>query len=128
MSESLREVIKLLLELGEPELREVYEELCDRVGDRKPRAESLIDVMNGVVGSDVRFRTRRHAVVWARFIVISELLDRGWNLRMAGEYFGMKHSSVLYARDQVDNMLARPKMYPEEFRIYREFKRRINNG
>lgn len=128
MSDNLREVVKLLLELGPVELREVYEELCDRLGTRERRAESFIDIMSAIVGTDIRVRSRRHKVAWGRFIVISELLERGWNLTMAAEVFGMDHSSVIYARDQVDNMLVRPKMYQAEMRMYREFKKRINNG
>jgi len=127
MSDRLRDVLKILLAMSNGEIRELYRYLGRHVSEAKDLQDIYVAVMNDIIGEDIRVRSRRHDVVWGRYIVISALLERGWSNTAAGRVFGLDHSSVTHARGQVDNMLAMPVMYGPEYRVYREFLKRISD-
>ena len=87
-----------------------------------------IAVMNDIVGEDIRKRGRKHIVGWARFFVMHQLLMDGWPTTLVSDIFGMQHAQAIYAREQVDDMLAMPLTYDGEMLVYREFQRRIKDG
>ena len=125
MSERIRDVLKLLLEMGDDEVAEVYSYMRNRVFSGERRSDMFVSVMNDILGVDIRERSRRHPVVWGRFIVISELLEYGWSTTLVGNVFGLDHATVTHAKKQVEIMLNYPRQFVAEFDLYKEFKRRI---
>lgn len=128
MSDKLRDVLHVLLEMSNSELMELYRYLGDRVCMRPDVARGYVEVMNGIVGGDIRSRTRRREIAWGRFIVAHALMDQGWTTVSAARLFGMGHSAAIHARKCVENMLEYPGSYQKEYEIYREFKNKINDG
>lgn len=128
MSDRFRDVLRVLLEMSDAEVLELYRQLGERMGAGPLRSEIYVSTMSEILGEDIRRRSRRHGLVWGRFIVMHELLGQGWSTPLVGDVFGMDHSTVVHARQQVDNMLEWPGVYPGEYAIYMEFKRRINDG
>lgn len=125
MYDAVREVMKLLLEMSVEEVAAVRAYIQSRLLTGERRSEVFIREMNGILGADIRERSRRHPLVWGRFIVIGELLEGGWSTTLVGNVFGMDHSSVVYAKRQVETMLEYPGQYAAEIELYKEFKRRI---
>lgn len=125
MSDRMRDVLRLLLEMSGDEIADVYVYLRSRLLPEDGNDEVFVCEMNSVVGEDINARTRRHNVVWGRYIVLSELLDCGWSTTRAGAVFGLDHATVTYAKHRVEDMLQYPKQYSAEMELYREFKKRI---
>lgn len=103
---------------GGCESREVHETVED-VGRR------YMAVLCGIMGMDVRDRTRKHEIVWARNMAFYQLTNDGFSLNKVGKFMGFNHSTVLYGRRQVEQMLKSPSMYKEETAIWLKFQRSI---
>lgn len=132
-SERCKKVISALDGLSREEKCEIYRHIAgsdlwkpipNLVG-LPAEADLCIRTMNEVTGNDIRQRSRRRDLVWGRFIVIHELLGKGWSTNAVGNVFGMDHSSVIHGRDCVRMMIRMPKMYPSESLIWGYFKKRL---
>lgn len=84
-----------------------------------------VAVLCGIMGMDVRDKTRKHEIVWARNMAFYQLTEDGFSLIKVGKFMGFNHSTVLYGRRQVEQMLKRPSMYKEETAIWQKFQRSI---
>lgn len=132
--ETYEEIIEALDRLPRKQLQKVYGYLSqkrlwrDTDGGRTPIGdfEEYIRVMNGIVGRDVRTKSHSRDVAWGRFVIMHRLAMEGLPLTFIGRLFGVRHCTVIYARDAVDRMLASPKLFPYEMTVYHEFYKRIN--
>lgn len=132
--ETYEEIIEALDRLPRKQLQKVYKYLsqmrlwrdADVRGTSKGDFEEYVRVMNEIVGRDVREKSKCRDVVWGRFVVIHRLAMEGLPLTYIGRLFGIRHCSVIYARDSVDRLLASPRFFPYEMSVYSEFYKRIN--
>lgn len=136
MEDSVSKVIELLDGMSREELEQVYGYM-HRYSLWQSRApleshtkdlEWYVEVMNDILGIDIKERGRKNNYVWGRFIVMYQLLRDGWPTTVVGDVFGMNHSSVIHGRRQVQTMLELPASYFSEMCVYKEFKRRIKDG
>lgn len=103
---------------GGCESREVHETV-EEVGRR------YLSALCGIMGCDVREKSRKHEIVWARNMAFYQLTKDGFSLNKVGRFMGFNHSTVLYGRNQVEQMLKRPSMYREETAIWLKFQKSI---
>ena len=99
-----------------------------KTGCREERLQHYVEVMNGIVGADIRERSRKREIVVARNIVMHRMLVEGATQTWVGEQFGMGHCAVIVARRMVENMLMMPRAYMDEMTIYRKFNDKINEN
>ena len=90
------------------------------------RCDYYVRVMSEIVGTDIRTRSRRVDLVWARRSVMYKLRDEGYTLIKIGRVFGMKHCNVLYGIEAVKLMLEMPRQYKDEMKLWKEFTTIIN--
>lgn len=130
------EIAKVALEsLSADELREVLQYINEKMylklqtpgGSDVHNLERYVDEMSAIIGKDLRTRRREHDLAWGRFIVAYQLITEGWTFKIIGSLFGMDRSTIFHARDQVANMLSYPNVYPAEYALYKEFKKRIRD-
>lgn len=62
--------------------------------------------LNKKFGLDLRQRTRRRDVSWARFAAYKYLQDNGERIHDIGKVFFMDHSSVIYGIKAFNNALS----------------------
>ena len=125
-SEKVERVVALLSTMSPVECREVWRRMgCEK--EMPEYAKMCVAVMNGIIGRDIMERTRIGEVVWGRYMVMYELVDRGWSTLSVGRVFGMDHSSVVHGRECVREMLRRPSMYKAEMMVWDVFIKRIEN-
>lgn len=89
------------------------------------RADMLIDVMNKIVGYDIKVRSRARCFSFPRFIVIWQMIQEEYTTLEIGRQMGMHHATICHARDVVQDMLSMPKAYPQEMKWYEQFKKNI---
>ena len=129
MSENrFKDVIRQLLEMSYDELEDVYEFIGRKLVPGPRKSDYYLRTMSEVVGFDVMNRSRRNDALWARYIVLYQLLEDGWNTTRAGGVFGLDHSTVSNAKIRVLQMLDMPGMYRHEYELYRDFKHRISGN
>lgn len=123
----LKKIMKMLVKMSDNELQSLYKYLVGKTIPPETRSDLYVSLMNEITGMDIKDHTRKHDVVWGRYIVIHELLEDGWSSTRVGYVFGMNHSSVSHASAQVSKMLDMPRMYSMEYEIYKKFKSYIYN-
>lgn len=91
------------------------------------RAGLYVATMSSIMGHDIKNRRRHRLDVWARNIVAYQLRKEGMSFKEAGDALGLDHSTVIHGCEQVESMLAMPKMYPAEFALWENFKNLLNS-
>lgn len=65
--------------------------------------------------------------VLGRRLVIYELLLEGLNSETIGKLFHCNHSTIIYSKQQMENVLALPAMYDYDVSCWKRFQNIINN-
>lgn len=84
-----------------------------------------LSVMYGIIGRDVREKTRERSVVYARDMVFYQLQEDGFSQPQIGSFFGFDHATVFHGKQQMKNVLAYSSMYPYEMSIWEKFQKSI---
>ena len=92
--------------------------------DFREVAEFYVTTMSDIVGRDIRLRSRKQLVVWARNMVAYQLRQEGYVTTDIGKTLGLDHSTITHCQGKVRDMLANPRLYVSEMRVWREFKER----
>lgn len=79
------------------------------------------NILSEIIGRNILERCRERSVVWARNILCYRLYLDGYSLHQIGKFVGVNHTTVLYGRNQVSNMLEMPSMYPDEIKLWERF-------
>ena len=79
------------------------------------------------IGVDKIREDRRPINVLGRSMVISQLCKDGLTLAQIGILMDRDHSSVLYCRDRLKNMLGIPAMFGQEIQMWNNFQKLLNN-
>lgn len=103
---------------GGCEVRE-RKRVIEEVGQR------YLDVMNGIVGFDIKKRRRLREMVWARNMLFYQLVLDGFSLTRVGKFMGYDHATVYHGKEQVRNMLRFPVMFPDEMAVWQKFQELI---
>lgn len=90
-------------------------------------AEAIINVMNDIVGEDIRQRCRRSILVWARSMVAYRLMMNGLKQQEAADLLGLNRTTMVYCRNQVQRMLDYPKLYIQELRMWKKFNEALSS-
>lgn len=93
--------------------------------DVRSVAKRYIDVMCDIVGQDI-LKTRRMVPVWARNMVAYQMRQEGYSVTAVGECLGLDHSSITHCSGKVRDMLAHPRLYAQEIRIWQKFKETLS--
>lgn len=104
---------------GGCEMREM-KETVEEAGRR------YVSVLCGILGRDVRERSRERQLVWARNMVFYQLVQDGFSQSEIGGYMGYDHATVFHGKEQMKNMLKFPGMYVEEMAIWNKFQKSIS--
>lgn len=80
--------------------------------------------MAGLIGIDVRTRTRQQLVVCARVMVVTALFDEGFTEVTTGELFGVTHSTTHHYKNKMKTILSTPG-YEHERDLWEQFKKEI---
>lgn len=126
--------VELVENMKDDERLRFYSWLSRRMGwHYAPKAALKIDrlklyvkVMNGIIGADIRQRSRQRNVVMGRYIVIHRLLAEGASTVWVGKMFGVTHCTSIHARGVVEDWLLMPRVYMDEVAIYRKFNQIID--
>ena len=102
---------------------EEYDPVYDKRVFRK--AERYISLMNDILGCDIMGRSRSQEMVWGRNIVMYMLRRDGFIYSDIGEALNKNHSTVIHAVRQVEDMLRYPRIYEEEYGIWKRFNKNI---
>ena len=87
--------------------------------------QHLTDTMREVAGVDIREKTRRREVAWARNIFALVAWRHGISQSEIARYTGRDHSSVCLAIKRVEDAFAYPATYAAEIELYNKFVKRI---
>ena len=90
------------------------------------RGDVYLEAMTGVLGKDVLGRDRGRIAVWSRYMVMYMMRKDGLSWKVIGRRVGKDHSTVIYAVRQVEKMLELPKMYRQEYKVWKSFQKKIN--
>ena len=89
-------------------------------------AAMYIEIMSGIIGSDVLERTRRQIKVWARSLIAYQMRIDGETFMAIGEHLGITHATVIHGINQVEKMLTYPHMYSDLVELWAEFQKRLS--
>lgn len=95
---------------------------------QKGKGEWYIATMNSILGEgvDIRTRSRRHDIVWGRYIVAEALQSRlGFTASAAAQFLGWDHSSSIHWKKSIDTMQKYPVMYAYENELFIDFNSMI---
>ena len=90
------------------------------------KAYKCVDLMNEVMGFDVRERLRDSKHSWARNMLVYKLLDYKLTLEQIGEVISRDHSTVVNCRLQSCLAMEAPKLYPDAMDIWNRFNERLS--
>lgn len=88
-------------------------------------ADWYIACMNQAAGEDVRAKTRRRELVWARYMLTYQMLADGFTIQMICDALGKVRGTLQYAPNKIRVMFERRWEYPTEIRIWNRFKELI---
>lgn len=85
----------------------------------KARWTRLAKEIKTITGEDITQRSRSRAVVEPRWCALAMMRKDGYTWMEIERASGWHHSTLISARDRVDDALAYPKMYPDFVRTYK---------
>ena len=95
---------------------------------KKQHAEEYIAKMNEIVGCDVRSRSRKTELVYARSILAYTLRKESYTYQEIGFYLGGKnHATIINNCDLMEDALTFPRQYADLIHIYNKFKTAIDD-
>lgn len=105
-----------------------YMKGCEKriVGDvPEGPAGAYVFAMNEILGKNIMERCRKRDLVWGRSMVLYRLTNDGMSQRLAGEIFGIDHSTVHHCVEQVKAMLKNPSYYFVEYSVWNQFINKV---
>ena len=119
----------LALPIEEREL--LYRELgASLVDPRSVRAvyglDDMVATMQRISGQDPKAPTRERSVTRARTVLCYVCHEKGLSLQETARFFGLNHSTVIYANRKMASALNIPTLYPDYIQLYNQFKKAIS--
>lgn len=106
----------------------LWHEGCEaRPTEMMKRERLYIETMSTLIGRDILTDTHERNVVFGRNMVAYQLIMDGCGVCRAGRLLGRDHSTIVYAKYQIQAMLNMPQMYVREMAIWNEFQEIINS-
>lgn len=90
------------------------------------RSEKYIEVMNGLIGEDIRGGSRRWKAVLGRNFVAYQLKKDGASSVLTGKLLQKDHSTMLMAVKKCEYILEHPGIYSEEIELWKTFLKTID--
>ena len=103
---------------------------CERKADVSPQGdsvtESYINIMNSIVGKDIRSKSRMMLVRWGRYFMMYKLKKDGYSNSRIGEILNRDHATVSHGVRCVCLALDNPKQYPDVMPIWNSFAEKLS--
>lgn len=102
---------------------------CEVLIHRQERADcackKYAKIMEDIVGEDILVESRVRIVVWGRNIVMHQMQKDGFGVSEIARSMSRKHSTVLHALHNVDQMFRMPRFYEVELELYKKFQEKL---
>lgn len=90
------------------------------------RAKRYIKIMHDLTGIDALLKTRRREVMICRAIIAARMLNDGSTTIATGNALGVSHSTVIYYREAVKDMIQIPQYYKGEYTLWQDFNKTVD--
>lgn len=125
-----RTLLKAALALPIEEREMLHRELgASLVDPRSVRAvyglDDMVATMQRLTGQNPKAPSRERTVTRARTVLCYVCHERGLSLMETARFFGLTHSTVIYANRKMAAALTFPTLYPDFIQLYNQFKKAI---
>lgn len=107
-------------------IKVMQDTMMDEREDDGSRFHILWKAATKVVGGGIISRSRLRKPVIGRMLITYKMWQEGYKLESIGEYLHRERTSVRHLRNNMDDALAYPRVYPEENRCWEQFNELIN--
>lgn len=125
--EKILEIVKQLPATDQLELRKELTRITLNEVDPSilDVASHYIGIMNGIIKGDVRKTTRERKLVNARIVLTHFMYQEGLTIERIGQFFGKDHSTVVYYRRVMEDVLETPMSDPQLMLLFNKFLKAI---
>ena len=115
------------LNLCEALKNSILVERRDRPHLEMNRGLFLLDKMSQILGEPVLERSREVRYVWARAIVVYQMMMEGFGVSETGRLIGKNHSTITYLRHRMQDVMDYPAAYRDIIDMWNKFQKLIND-
>jgi hypothetical protein len=102
-------------------IRMMQDTMKDEREDDGSRFHLLWKAATKVVGGGIISRSKLRKPVIGRMLIVYKMWQEGYKLESIGEYLKRKRVSIRHLRNNMDDVLAYPKMYAYEMECWKKF-------
>lgn len=115
------------LNLCEALKNSILVEKMERPHPSMNRGLYLLNKMEMILGEPVLSKSREVRYVWARAMVVYQMMTEGFGVTETGRMIGKNHSTITYLRHRMKDALDYPAAYRDIIDMWNKFKKLIND-
>ena len=96
-------------------------------GKSSIRGSILLGEMGKIYGRVISLTNRDAGDVWARTMVVYQMILEGYSITEIGRQLLKDHSTIIHLRKKMEDALSLPQAYQDILPIWEQFKQRLDN-
>lgn len=91
------------------------------------RAAFLLCILENIYGERLTFDRRTKDNIWAKSMIVYEMIQEGFTTTETGRQIGLKHPAVINLRNKMEDALSLKYAYKDIIDIWKQFQNKLQD-